>query len=50
MKVTSQKLNERVKRVIAKIFEREIDFDEVFLDRGDQLSDAEILTQRMTHP
>ena len=41
MKLTGFKLNERVKRVINKLFEREIDIEDVFLDRGDKSEDEE---------
>ena len=41
MKLTGFKLNERVKRVINKLFEREIDLEDVFLDRGEKSEDEE---------
>lgn len=47
MKLTGFKLNERVKRVINKLFDREIDLEEVFLDRGEQSEDQE--ATRPTH-
>ena len=41
MKLTGNKLNKRVKRVLNKLFEKELSLDEVFLDRGDNSEDIE---------
>jgi hypothetical protein len=35
MKLQGFRVNERIQRVINKLFDRELDLDEIFLDRGD---------------
>ena len=41
VKLSDNKLNMRVKRVINKLFEKELSLDEVFLDRGDNSEDED---------
>ena len=40
-KLTGFRLNERVKRVVTKLFERELSIGEIFLDRGENTEDEE---------
>ena len=42
MKLTGFKLNERVKRVINKLFDQEIELEDVFLDRGEKSEEEEV--------
>lgn len=41
MKLTGFKMKERVQRVINKIFDHEIELDDIFLDRADNSEDDE---------
>ena len=34
MKLTDFKLNERVKRVVSKLFDKELSIEELFMDKG----------------
>lgn len=41
MKLTGFKMKERVQRVISKIFDHEIELEDIFLDRADNSEDED---------